>query len=194
MSNVLSRPPIGPGPEGPFPPFPRGGSGGTGGSAPTGGGVFNPSSNGQVLAIAYIVFYPCFNLVTGKTEYRTFDVKLPFNDPTLGSFYFWKIEELLAYRNPTVRTVIVTYKDVGIVNTVWTITAAQDDQSVISQSVKMQLGNAIPTNRLLAQRIDFSNPPVTGQLVQLSVFREANAGPLQIAKVVMQVEIEESTL
>lgn len=189
-NNPITREPENPFP--PYPPKPPTAPGTT--TAATGSGVFNPLSNGQVFATKYTPLYPCINLGTGQNEYRAFDVDSPFNDPLLSSFYFWKIEEVAAYRNPTVRTVIVTYKDVGLVDTKWTITAAQDDQTVTSQTVSKTLGNKIPTGRLLAIRIDFDSPPVTGQLLQLSMFREQNAGAFQIAKVVMQVEVEDSTL
>src|SRR5271156_6509129 len=86
----------------------------TGSQVATGGGVYNPNSLGQVFASKYGPLYPCLNLATGLTEYRTFDTTVPFNDPALPSSYFWKIEEGAPYRNPTARTVIVTYLDLGI--------------------------------------------------------------------------------
>lgn len=184
----------------PNPPQPGGGSsggsggggGGTGGGSgvATGGGVYLPESNGQVFAVNYGPLYPCLNLVTGLTEYRTFDVTVPFNDPVLGSSYSFKVEEVLVYRNPTFRSIIVTYLDVGIVNTVWTLTCSEDNQTVSTQVQTKQLGNAIPTYRLMAQRIDFV---LTGQLIQLSVSRPPNGGPLAIAKVVIGLDVEKET-
>lgn len=163
----------------------------TGGSVATGGGVYNPNSLGQVFANIYGPLYPCLNLSTGQLEYRTFDVTVPFNDPALGSEYFFKIEEVLPYRNPSVRSVIVTYFDMGVLTLAFTITSSDDNQTVKTQTVTKKLGNAIPTKRLLAQRIDFLT---TGQLIQLSMKRAPNGGVMQIAKVVMGLDVEKSTL
>lgn len=180
----------------PYPPQPGGGSGGGGGGtgggsgAPTGGGVYLPESNGQVLANNYVPFYPCLNLATGRTEYRTFDVTVPFNDPALGSNYSFKVEEIAVYRNPSVRSVLVTYLDKGPLTLSFTVTFSNDDQTVGKQTVVKQFGNTIPTFRLMAQRVDFM---ATGQLLQLSFVRAPNAGVMQIAKVVMAVEGEEVT-
>jgi hypothetical protein len=173
----------------PYPPIPP--SNPSSGPVATGGGVYNPLSNGQVFARNYNPFYPCLNLTTGLTEYRTFDVSVPFNDPVLPSYYFFKVEEVMAYRNPTLRSIIATYLDMGIVNTIWTLTCSEDDQTVSQQISVKVLGNAIPTLRLMAQRIDFI---LTGQLVQLSVYRPANGGVLALAKVVIGLDVEKSTL
>jgi len=152
--------------------------------------VYLPESNGQVFAVNYGPLYPCLNIVTGLTEYRTFDVTVPFNDPMLGSSYSFKVEEIAVYRNPTIRSVLVTYLDMGLLTLDFTITYSNDNQTIGQQTVTKKFGNVIPTFRLMAQRVDFT---ATGQLLQLSFSRAPNAGVMRIAKVVMAVEGEEVT-
>jgi hypothetical protein len=189
-------PPIRP-PNGP--PFPKGG----GGSTPTAGtrssGFVNiPVSNGGVFAQGQIALYPCFNINTQQVEFHAFDPTQGYNDPLASSEYFWRYEKIQGmegssggYRQPTIRRLIVTYRDLGQVTTTWTITGSNDLGKVVSNSVSVGWGNKVPTGRLMTTAI---NIVLTCMMPQISVFRDKNAGPLSIAQMFPVGTIEETKL
>jgi hypothetical protein len=169
------------------PPFP--------GGAPTGGGggasVFVPPSNGGVFAAQQQALFPCLNIVSGLTEYRTFDPTQGFNDPNAGSFYEWRAEQSRPYRQATIRRVIVTFTDLGQVTTTWTLTGSTDFGQPITQSTSVGFGNSPPSGEVLTVPVDLT---LTGLNLQLSVTRAPNAGPLSIVQVVLIGTIERNTL
>jgi len=175
-------------------PYPGGhpSSGGGSGSLPGGGGggVTVPSSNGGVFAANQVAIYPCTNTSTGATEYRTFDVSQPPNDPIFPSSYAWKVEQFEDYRNPTVTAIIWTFTDLGRVSVTWTLTYVNEDQEVEAKSTSLSVGNLVPTGKIMTVRADIL---ATGMNFQLSVSKAAGAGPLSIVKVKLWAAIEEGT-
>lgn len=164
------------------------------GGAPTAGsgtGVFVPTSFGGVLATRQAALYPCLNIRNRQTEYRTFDPMQGFNDPLLPSRYSWRVEQVKPYRQLTIRRVIWTFTDLGQVAATWTLTGVNDQQKVVSQSILLGVGNNPPTFRIMTMPVDIS---LTGMNMQLSVSRDANAGPLSVLSLLMVGEIEENTL
>lgn len=192
LPTPIPKPPLGP-------PFPKGG----GGSTPTAGtrstGFVNiPASNGGVFAQAQIALYPCFNVNTQQVEFHAWDPTQGYNDPLASSEYFWRYEQIPGmegssggYRQPTIRRLIVTYRDLGQVTTTWTITVSNDQGQVKSNSVSIGWGNKIPTGRLMTTAIDIV---MTGMMPQISVFRDKNAGPLSIAQMFPVGEVETTRL
>jgi hypothetical protein len=178
------------------PPYPGGGptlpnSPGTGGgSSGSGGGVYVPVSYGGVFATAQASLFPCLNTNTGFMEFRTWDTTVPPNDPLLASSYTWKMEDLAAYRTPTLRRLVVTFRDLGQVATVWTATS-ENQQTQQTQQTSVGWGNAVPTMRIMSTPVDLS---ITGQLIQVSVTRAAGAGPLAIVKLTLAFQVEEVSL
>jgi len=158
-------------------------SGGSGIALPT-------TSNGGVFAANQVALYPCTNVITGKTEYRTFDPTQPPNDPVLPSSYTWRVEQVLPYRNPTIRKLFWTFTDLGQVSVSWTLTAVTEQQKVISQTTSLGVGNYIPTYAIMTVEVDIN---LTGMNLQLSVSKLAGAGPLSVLKVVIIGEVEEYT-
>ena len=193
-----------------YPPYPGGGptqppsgggggsgGGGTGGSAssPSGAGVFVPVSNGGVFAATQLALYPCTNIVSGLTEYRTFDPTQFPNDPNLSSFYSWRVEQIGGqYRNPTIRKLLWSFFDMGQVSVVWTLTGVTENQQVISSSTGIGVGNAAPTLAVMTVEIDIFGGVFTGMNLQLSVTKAAGAGPLSILKVAIIGEVEDTSL
>ena len=190
LPNNPIRPPTGP-------PYPKGG----GGSTPTAGtrssGFVNiPVSNGGVFAQAQIALYPCFNINTQQVEFHAWDPTQGFNDPLASSEYFWRYEQIPGiqgssggYRSPTIRRLIVTYRDLGQVTTTWTITGSNDLGQVVSKSVGVSWGNKVPTLRLMTTKVDIM---FTCIMPQISVFRDKNAGPLSIAQMFPVGTVEET--
>lgn len=141
--------------------------------------------------MSQVCLYPCLNIVTGKSEYRTFDVAQPANDPVNPSSYSWRVEQLKPYRNPTVRKILWTFTDLGQVSVTWKITGVNEQQKVVTQSASLGVGNAVPTRAMMTVEVDLN---ITAMNLQLSVSKAAGDGPLSIVKVVMVGEIEEVTL
>jgi hypothetical protein len=191
-------PPAGPPVQPRVPPYPGGSPTGGGGGAAGGGGVgaqgnpVAPSSFGGVYGTSQAVLYPCYNINSGQSEFRGWNPLLPPNDPILASSYTWKMEDIAAYRNPSLRTIIVTYKDLGVVQTVWSATAENQGQvqTQYASPNPATWGNSIPTGRIMATRLDIM---ISGQLIQLSVNRAAGAGPLAIIRVNLSIQVEEKT-
>jgi hypothetical protein len=150
-----------------------------------------PSSLGGVFGISQVCLYPCLNLVTGLSEYRTFDTTQPQNDPMNPSSYSFKVEQFKVYRNPTIRKILWTFKDLGQVAVTWTITGTNENQQVVSQSTSVGVGNAVPTKAIMTVEVDLN---ITAMNMQLSVAKAAGAGPMSILKVVLIGEIEENIL
>ena len=130
---------------------------------------------GGVTAFERIGLYPM-----SDGNLYSFDPNSGYDDHTDGSSYFWRVEEIAVGRKPTISRIFVTYRDLGRVTTVWTLTAVDDSQKVVTNSATKVLGNATPTGFLMTAEIDL---PLSGMNMQLSVSRAAGAGPLSIAKV-----------
>ena len=161
------------------------------------GGTFQPtstilpSSNGGIFAETEVCLYPCLNVVTNKMEYRTFDTTQTQNDPVNPSSYMWRVEQIKAYRNPTVRRILWTYMDLGQVSVTWTATGTNENQQAVSASTSLGVGNNPATKQMMTVEVDLV---LTAMNLQLSVSKAAGAGPLSVVKVVMVGEYEETVL
>ena len=180
------------------PPYPSGGggggssSGGSGGGNPAAGKSINvPASNGGVFAQRQVALFPCFSIANNRTEYHAFDPAMGFNDPLAASSYSWRVEQIKPYRQASIRRIIVCYRDLGRVSVTFTVKGSDDFGNVISTSTAIGWGSPSPTNRLFMIAVDLV---FTGQLPQLSVLREANAGPVSIVQAVLIGECETNTL
>lgn len=182
-----------------YPPYPGGsptsggGSGGSsgGGSTGSGSGIYVPTSNGGVFAQSQVAIYPCTNVITGKTECRTFDVTQPANDPNYPSSYSWRVEQYLPYRNPSIRKILWTFTDLGQVTAVWTLQGVDEKFAVHSSVTPITAGNFIPTYAIMTTEVDIQGGVFTAMNMQLSVSKAAGAGPLSVLQVVLVGEIEE---
>jgi hypothetical protein len=179
------------------PPYPKGGGGSTtpsGNSPGTGvqaASINIPTSNGGVFAQQQIALFPCFNTISNRNEFHSFDPTQGFNDPVASSEYHWRVEQIAPYRQATVRRIILTYRDMGQVVATFTVTGSNDAQQVVSTSTPVGFGNKIPTGRLMTVPV---NLLLTALNPQVSVFREKNEGPLSIVQIVVVGEVEENSL
>jgi hypothetical protein len=146
-------------------------------------------SNGGISQLASIAMMPMQNPVTGMCGAYAFDPLFGFNDPVNPSVHSYKVEEVLHGRTPTVTRLIVTYRDLGIVNVVFTFSFTDDAGAVQSSSINATLGNRQQTNKLLT-RFLFPNSAISGQNLQLTINRAANAGPLSIVKITICGKVE----
>jgi hypothetical protein len=187
-------PPSGPRPIPPrVPPYP-GGTPGGGQTPGTGSGAPNtyvPQSNGGVFAASKASLFPVFNATDNRCEFMAFDPTQGYNDTVNPSSYNFRVEEVAPYRTPTVRRVILSYIDLGVVAITLTLTGCNDQQAVVSKSAQITIGNNPATGAILTQKVDLQ---LTAMNQQLNVERAAGAGPLSLAKVWLIGESEEVKL
>lgn len=170
------------------------GGGGTPGT-PTGGGgaavtgVLPNNENGGVLGTSWLLFVPVQNVATGLCFIGIFDLA-SFDDTVDGSSYSYRKEDVVFDQVPTVNRVILTYRDLGRAKVTVTVSGSNDDGQVISTSVQVQIGNAVPTGELLTKFVDLQ---LTGFRPQLTLSRKPGDGPLCITAVTMMGEVDEET-
>ncbi len=147
-----------------------------------------PASVGGTPAPLYLALFPLeWNPGAGLSFYfSTFD-PTNFNDPNMGSFYNWKVEDVLAGRTPTINRVIISYRDLGVATITVTLTGTDDSAAVVTSTQGITIGTVAASGRICSQVVGIS---LTGQNLQLSVQRAAGAGPVSITKVRMEGRVE----
>jgi len=113
-----------------------------------------------------------------------------FNDPIDGSTYIYRAEDIVMSRVPTVRRVTLTYLDLGVATLAITITGANDLGALVTNTVTITIGNTIPTGLLLTA---FADIVITCFRPQLSIFRAASGGPVQITAALISGTVETET-
>jgi hypothetical protein len=178
------------------PSVPPGGSGGsTGGSSPA-SALSNPGSapvvsNGGILASNLLCMFPVEQIAdTGILGLWAFDPSHGFNDLEDGGYYFFRVEEIVASMTPTIRTIYMIYRDLGIATFTGQLTTVDDNGNIQTQSQQFTVGTKQASGRLCGA---FLYRSITGQLPQLGILRAPNSGPLSISKIRMEVEVEETT-
>ena len=158
------------------------------GQQPTIGQIILSASNGGVAAAQMRALFPMFNNLNGAVSFYTFDPTSGFDDPNASSVYSYRVEEVVLGRTPTVSRVMVTYRDLGPVTVMFTLSGTNDAQQLVtSANVMQQLGNPVPTGKLITAVIGMS---LTAANLQLTVTRGAGAGPLSISKIVLCGRVE----
>jgi hypothetical protein len=152
-------------------------------------------SNGGISQLASVALMPMQDFNTGQCGMFAFDPLFGFNDPINPSVHSYKIEEVMHGRTPTISRMILTYRDLGIVTASFIFTGTKDDGTAATPSVIVAtFGNKLQTNKLYTTFFDAQNAvstlPITAQNIQLTVRREANAGPLSIVKITLCGRIE----
>ena len=146
-------------------------------------------SNGGVSSNSRIAAYPMINAITGAAGLYAFDPSTGYNDLANPSNYFYRMEEIIPGKTPTVNHIVVSYRDLGLVTVTFNITATNDLQQVISNTTgPLVLGNKVATGRIMC-RNDIGLT-ITGQNIQLSWTRAPGAGSLSIIKVIMFGRVE----
>jgi hypothetical protein len=116
-----------------------------------------------------------------------------FNDPNSGSFYNWKVEDVIEGRTPTVSRVILSYRDLGVATITVTLsgvvgmTDALQPDTPKSATATIQIGTANATGKLCTVVLGMN---FTAANLQLSVQRAANAGPVSITKARLEGRVE----
>jgi|SRR6267142_920992 len=146
-------------------------------------------SNGGISQLANVALMPMQDAITGTCGLYAFDPLFGFNDPVNASTHSYKVEEVMHGRTPTVTRLLVTYRDLGIVKVTFAFTFTDDSGATQSSLIEATLGNAQQTNKLIT-RILFPNSAITGQNIQLTVNRAANAGSLSIVKITICGKVE----
>jgi len=172
----------------------QGGGGHGGGGGQPGGGSGNAyvpfTENGGFQATQYLLFVPTQSVNGGPAYISTF---LPndWNDPTDGSSYSYRMEDVIVGRVPTVRRLFVVYRDLGLATVTFTVSGTNDNAQVVSQSQTKTLGNPNPTGALLSAFFDIA---LSAYRPQVSHSRAAGSGPLSIVSVTIIGEVEDTSL
>lgn len=154
-------------------------------------------SNGGVSQTARAVLFPMVNAATGVVGLWSFNPLSGFNDPNNASIYNYRVEDIIAGRTPTVRRIILTYRDLGVCSPIFMLTGTTDAGKVVSVQTgsggvpAVTIGNSTATNKLLTKLISLQ---LTAQNIQCTVIRPANAGPLSYVKLVLVGNIESQEL
>lgn len=126
----------------------------------------------------------------GTPAIWTFD-PTNFDDPGIGGFYFWKMEDVIAGRTPTVGRVIISYRNLGVATFTLTLTGTDDSGNTVSNSAPVTVGTAAANNRICSKVIGLT---LTGQNLQPSVSRNPGSGPLSITKLRLEGRVETTVL
>jgi len=149
-----------------------------------------PQSNGGINSNSRVSIYPMIDIRTGQSGLYAFDAPAGgYNDLNNPSNYFYRVEEIIPGKTPTVSKIVVSYRDLGPVRVTFNLSGTNDNQQVVSVSTgKILLGNQIPTGRIMC-RNDIGLT-LTAQNLQLSWTRAPGDGPLSIVKILMYGTVE----
>lgn len=171
-----------------------GGGGGGGGGVPGTGtgststqGGLPVNENGGVFGSTWFLMVPSQSVTTGLCFVGFFDID-SYDDAVDASYYSYRAEDILPDAVPTVNRVILTYRDLGLAKLTVTLSGTNDNGEVKNNSVKIQIGNKIPTDELLTKFVDIQ---LTAFRPQLTLSRKAGGGPFCITAVRMMGEVEE---
>jgi hypothetical protein len=146
--------------------------------------------NGGFAITSYITLVPVQDAATGVCYFAIWDAT-NFDDPNDGSFYAYREEDVIVGRYPTVRRVILVYRDLGLASLVVTVSGTNDSNQVVSSSATVPLGNAIPTQELLTA---FADIGISCYRPQLSLRRFPGGGPVSIISATLVGEVEQVDL
>jgi len=147
--------------------------------------------NGGIGATVSYLMIPMRDLFAGTQSVGIFDTT-NFNDDSLPSSVTFKAEDVVSGRVPTVRRVMLTYRDLGQAKIVVTVFGCDDRGIPVSSTpVTKNIGNTTPTFSLYSTFIDMQ---FTGFRPQLQITRPANGGPVSLVQAVMIGTIERQQL
>jgi len=129
------------------------------------------------------------SVLTGQSGFFAYDPSLGFNDLVNLSQYFYKVEEVVPGKIPTVNCLYIQYRDLGKVTLTFTLTGTDDNQTIVSVSTVVTLGNTVATGRIMT--LPSVGLSLTAQNLQLSFLRAAGAGKLAIIKLILKGQVEQ---
>jgi hypothetical protein len=109
------------------------------------------------------------------------------DDAGIGGFYFWKVEDVIAGRTPTISRIIVSYRNLGVATFTLTLTGTDDSGNTVLNSTPVTVGTSKASGRICSKVIGLA---LTGQNLQVSVSRDPGSGPLSITKLRMEGRVE----
>jgi hypothetical protein len=144
-------------------------------------------SNGGMLAPLNILAIPCtlfLNPVVLTLDPTNFD------DQANGSTYSWKVEDVIAGRQPTINRVIISYRDLGVATITVTLSGNDDSGNALSINQVATIGTVAGSKKILSVVLGLA---LTAQNLQLNVTRPPAGGPVSITKVRMEGKVEMTT-
>lgn len=114
-----------------------------------------------------------------------------FNDPNDGSSYSYRQEDIAVGRVPTVRRVVLVYRDLGIAKITIQLSGVNDNGQLVTASAPFTIGTAAASTNNLTLLADVT---LTAYRPQLTISRAANAGPVSIISATIVGEVEQVTL
>lgn len=132
-----------------------------------------------------------FNPTTTKQHVIAIYDTTDFNDQLDVTYYQYRAEDIVLDRQPTVRRVVIQYRDLGVVTIGLFLEGTNDNNQVVRASREATIGNGVPTRRILTALIDIS---LTAFRPQLTIVRPSYGGPLSIIQVTLIGTVEDSTL
>lgn len=155
--------------------------------------AFPASENGGVFANNYFLFVPVQDVASGRCFIGFFDFS-DLDDKTDDSNYQWRVEDVVPDATPTVNRIDITYLDLGLATLSVTVTGTNDLNQVVSQTVQQQIGNAIPTKRLLTVFVPFGLTCMRPQLsIDRGISRNGLGGPTLVTRAIMRGECEQDS-
>lgn len=145
------------------------------------------SENGGFSATTFFMFMPATFLSNGAPFIAIFDPS-DFNDDNDASSYSWRVEDVVVGRIPVVRRVVLVYTDLGNATITVTLSGTNDSNNKVTASRKISIGTDGKSGELLTKFVDIS---LTAFRPQLTISREANAGPVSIISATLIGEVEE---
>lgn len=145
-----------------------------------------PASNGGYTSQLGVALYPICIQANNVGAFYFFDIT-NFNDPNSSSFYDFKVEDVIAGRTPTIRKVIISYKDLGLASFLLNISGTNDAAQVANVSQTVSIGNLVATKVIMTQIMPLE---FTAQNLQVSITRLANGGPVSVTKIRLEGTVE----
>jgi hypothetical protein len=150
-----------------------------------------PQSLGGVATTSRLTLFPMVDAVSGRVGFYAFDPSNGFDDPYAGSFYSFKVEDVVPGRVPTIRKIIASYTDLGVATATFSLSGtlfmAPSTQQIVTASTSVQIGTSAFTGRIMTTLIDLS---ITGMNLQLTITRAARGGPLSFTKIILCGNVE----
>jgi len=149
-----------------------------------------PEGANQVSYVLHLLI-PILNLKSSTNGIGIFDTN-NFDDKLQGSSHSFKVEDIIAERQPTVRRVILTYRDLGPAAIIVTINGSDDNGTLTQVSTPLiKIGSATASGKLITKFVDIT---YTGFRPQLTIIRAPGGGPVSIATATMLGHVEKQTL
>lgn len=146
-------------------------------------------SNGGVGTTSRLTLYPMLAAPGGQVNFYAFDPSVGYDDPNIGGFYSFKVEEILPGRKPTISQAIIKFRDMGVCVVTLQLTGVSENNfSVATQQTQAKWGNPSPTYRLMTAVVGLNFPACFDP--QFSIYRNPGSGPCSIAKIVLCGRVE----